>query len=401
MPTQRAARELGRALVKASGGGSLILPRIAPLGAFEAEQDGLLFEAPADALFEAPDAVSELTRRMVLARMIQAWGQALRGAIARIDSDGQLLFHAGEAPLVAGSPAQAFALAGDLGALIDDMIIEGVPWSRLEDSRPMISTPIGASRSIFSRSPSRNGRPISRRPASSIRPRAAPCWWRRKSARLKAGTRTALPIIIAGSTGTNRATADLIAAIARAPQGAVVLPDLDQSAGCEAASWRMIGARGLEEFIAGHPQAALFRLLGDIIEEQNAGGRAPSSGHAVAPPLRTRARYLSEALRPADSTDFWQRRGEALSDARASMKRWPIRRDHRSGRRNRSEALALAIAMRAALEIPGKTAALVSSDTQIATRVQGGAGAMGRRGRRIRPAKSSARPPPALSRGSR
>ena len=48
VPTQRAARELGLALVAAGGGASLILPRIAPLGAFEATQEGLLFEAPAD-----------------------------------------------------------------------------------------------------------------------------------------------------------------------------------------------------------------------------------------------------------------------------------------------------------------------------------------------------------------
>jgi inactivated superfamily I helicase len=35
VPTQRAGAALARALVTASGGHSLILPRIAPLGAFE------------------------------------------------------------------------------------------------------------------------------------------------------------------------------------------------------------------------------------------------------------------------------------------------------------------------------------------------------------------------------
>jgi ATP-dependent helicase/nuclease subunit B len=73
---------------------------------------------------------------MILAHLIQAWSQALRGAIARIESDGEFLFHASEAPLVAASPAQAFALAGDLAALIDDMIIEGVAWGRLDGLAP-------------------------------------------------------------------------------------------------------------------------------------------------------------------------------------------------------------------------------------------------------------------------
>ena len=55
VPTQRAARELGPALMEAAGGG-LVLPRIAPLGAFEATQDGLLFEEPSALFPDAPDA---------------------------------------------------------------------------------------------------------------------------------------------------------------------------------------------------------------------------------------------------------------------------------------------------------------------------------------------------------
>ena len=69
---------------------------------------------------------------MVLAQMTLAWGEALRGAIRRVDADGRLAFDEREAPLVAASPAQALALAGDLAALIDDMIIEGVPWEKLD-----------------------------------------------------------------------------------------------------------------------------------------------------------------------------------------------------------------------------------------------------------------------------
>jgi ATP-dependent helicase/nuclease subunit B len=360
VPTQRAARELGLALVKAGGGASLILPRIAPLGAFEATQEGLLFEAPTDFAVEAPDAISELSRRMILARMIQAWGQALRGAIARIDSDGQLLFHAGEAPLVAGSPAQAFALAGDLGALIDDMIIEGVPWDRLDGLAPgdfdaYWRITLDFLKIAIAQWPAHLAEVglVDQASRGALLVEA-------EIAALKAGAMQG-PIIIAGSTGTNRATARLIAAIARAPQGAVVLPDLDQA--LDEPSWRMIGAEG-SELIAGHPQAALFRLLG-IIE---AAREDVATLGAVAPKLQSRALFLSEALRPADSTDFWRKRGETLSDERVGEALAEVAIVEAAD--EIEEALALAIAMREALETPDKTAALISSDPQIAQRVK-------------------------------
>jgi ATP-dependent helicase/nuclease subunit B len=359
VPTRRAARELSLALVKASGGSSLILPRIAPLGAFEATQESLLFEESADPA-ETPAAVSELTRRMILARMVQAWGRALRGAIARIDSDGQWLFHATEAPLVAASPAQAFALAGDLGALIDDMTIEGVPWERLDGLAPDDFDAYWRITLDFLR----------------IAVAQWPAWLRENGlvdqaergamlvaaevARLTGGLAGG-PTIIAGSTGTNRATAQLIAAIAHSPQGAVVLPNLDD--GLDEPSWRMIGAED-SELIVGHPQAALFRLL-KIVEAERSDVRSLG---AVAPSLQRRARFLSEALRPADSTDLWRVRGSALSEGNIAEALNGIAILEAGD--EIEEALALAIAMREALEIPGKTAALVSPDLQITHRVK-------------------------------
>ena len=45
-----------------------------------------------------------------------------------------------EPALVATTPSQAYALAGDLAALIDDTIIEGVDWRKLETLAPGRST---------------------------------------------------------------------------------------------------------------------------------------------------------------------------------------------------------------------------------------------------------------------
>jgi ATP-dependent helicase/nuclease subunit B len=359
VPTQRAARELGHALVEASGGASLILPRIAPLGAFEATREGLLFEEPGDLGAEAPDSVSELTRRMILARLTRAWGEALRGAIARIDADGRMAFHPGEAPLVAASPAQAFFLAADLGALIDDMIIEGVDWARLAGLAPDNFDAYWRITLDFLKIA------IAQWPAwlaeHGLIDRAArsALLVSQEIARLDAGVMKG-PVIIAGSTGTNRATAQLIAAIARAPQGAVVLPDLDFA--LDEPSWRMIGGDG--ETIAGHPQAALFRLL-SIVQAERADVRELGE---VAPALQRRAKFLSEALRPADSTDLWRANdsmGAEIVDAALADITIIEAADEKE------EALALAIAMREALETPAKRAALISSDLPISRRVKG------------------------------
>ena len=92
-------------------------------------------EAEPPSLADRP-AVGELTRRMTLARLARAWGLALQGAIRRVDAAGRMAFDAREPPLVAASPAQAFALAGDLAALIDDVIIEGLDWARLDRLAP-------------------------------------------------------------------------------------------------------------------------------------------------------------------------------------------------------------------------------------------------------------------------
>ena len=54
VPTQRAAEALAEALLVASGERSLILPRIAPLGAFEPDEAATAFAAEATKLRRAP-----------------------------------------------------------------------------------------------------------------------------------------------------------------------------------------------------------------------------------------------------------------------------------------------------------------------------------------------------------
>ena len=362
VPTQRAAQALAKALLSASGARSLLLPRIAPLGAFEPDETATIFdpegeEVPRTAI---PPAVGALTRRHALATLTRAWGKALKGAIRQADADGRLIVDPAEPALVAATPAQAYALAGDLAALIDDMIIEGAPWTKLETLAPDLYDPYWRITLDFLKI-------------------AFAHWpeWLAERGLIDRAKRIALliedeikalegarrgPTIIAGSTGANRATARLIAAIARAPQGAVVLPGLDLD--LDARAWAMIGASDDASLgRAGHPQALLHRLIGAIgVTREDV-----TSLGSPTPALAARPAFLSEALRPAESTDLWRERGWTLSPlalAAAFQGVTSIVADNET-----EEGLALAIAMREMLETPGKTAALITPDPSIARRV--------------------------------
>ena len=295
VPTQRAAQALAKALLSASGARSLILPRIAPLGAFEPDEAAAAFAPESD---EAPrpalPAVGALTRRHALATLIRAWGLALRGAICTVGADGRLIVDPTEPALVAATPAQAYALAADLAALIDDMIIEGAPWAKIETLAPDAYDPYWRITLDFLKI-------------------AFAQWplWLAEHGLIDRAARIALliddeikalegaaprgPTIIAGSTGANRATARLIAAIARAPQGAVVLPDLDLD--LDDGAWAMIGADDDATLgLAGHPQSLMRRLIGAIGVKREDVAKLGSPS----PALAARSAFLTEALRPAE-----------------------------------------------------------------------------------------------------
>ena len=164
--------------------------------------------------------------------------------------------------------------------------------------------------------------------------------------------------MVAGSTGSSKATGRLIGAVSRLAQGAVVLPGLDQ--GLDEDAWTAVGVSGDDpDSVAGHPQAQLRRLLAEIGIERH--GVAPLGS---VPPWRAlRGTLVSEALRPAATTHLWHRLG---------------RQDHAAATRGivlieaadeREEALAIAVALREALETPG-TAALVTPDRTLARRVR-------------------------------
>jgi ATP-dependent helicase/nuclease subunit B len=344
LPTQRAARAFGQALIEVSRRDSLVMPRIVPLGVFAAEE-GEFSELEALSLDDRP-AVGDLERRMTLARLVAAWGRALKGAIRQVGADGRVETDPSEPPLVAATPVEALVLAGDLAALIDDMRIEGVGFERLGDIvgdqfDPYWKITLDFLKIAFEAWPAW----LTERGLAD-RAERTEVGVEREIARLA----TRGPTIIAGSTGTNRAIAKLIGAVARAANGAVVLPDLDHD--LDEPAWRLI-AEGEDPTAATHPQAALARLLRRIGVERKDVTPLGEPG--------ARARLMTEAMRPAESTHLWS---EAKIDVAALDRVALVEAEHEA-----EEALAIAAALRETLETPGRTAALVTPNPAISRRV--------------------------------
>jgi len=168
-------------------------------------------------------------------------------------------------------------------------------------------------------------------------------------------------VIAAGSTGSVPATAELLAAIAALPNGAVVLPGLDQ--GLDKGSWAAIGSDAGDPASAGHPQFGLKALLTKMRVTRDA-----VVALAEPPPgLAARNRVVSEAMRPAATTERWSDPPGlfVLADKDAALERVSLI----EAPNEREEALAVATLLRQTVETPGKVAALVTPDRGLARRV--------------------------------
>jgi ATP-dependent helicase/nuclease subunit B len=365
VPTRRAARALIDEFARALGRPATLLPRILPLGGLDATETSLLFE---DSGFESPLAealplaASDIWRRMQCARLTLAWAQAVRHAVVAIDRDGKPITDASETFLVGTSSIDAWHLAGALVDLIDELIIEDVAWEKLD---PLVLPEFDRYWRI-----TLDFLNIAMEQWPKILAEKNLVDTATRRMRLVAEQMRVIesggvegPVIAVGSTGSNRATARLLAAIARAPRGAVVLPGLDLT--LDDVTWQSIATDrdAKHESAFGHPQAGLHRLLpilgikrADVIEIGT-----------VAPALAARQRLVSETLRPAETTDHWRdyRAETPAHEIEAALEDVTLI----EAADDREEALALAIVLRHVLETPGATAALVTPNRDLARRV--------------------------------
>ncbi|HEY8382254.1 MAG TPA: double-strand break repair protein AddB [Microvirga sp.] len=352
LPTRRAARALALLIAERAGGDAQLLPRIVPLGeAEEAEFELLAGAMPDDEILVPP--VGPLERRLILTRLVQKWSAQVDREMLRLGADVPFL--------VPSSPADAVGLAGDLEALMDSFTTEGVPWDRLGSAVDMEFSEYFRITSAFVAIASEAWPAILRERQASDPAQRRTALLRAEVDRLRRGKATG-PVIAAGSTGSVPATAALLSAIAGLPNGAVILPGLDQ--GLDEASWTAISGDDGEHPTPGHPQAMLHRLLGQHLKIE----RSDVIALAQSPPaLAARERLLSEALRPAETTDGW---AAMTPDARKALAEAGCRGIALvEAADEREEALAIAIALREVLDHPGRTAALVTPDRALAARV--------------------------------
>ena len=308
------------------------------------------------------DACRSFTDHMVVG-IVPNHGQiqgALGGAIKNVDAQGRLVFDVSRQPLVAATPAEAWRLSADLAALIDEMTIEDIAWDRLKPLALGLHDDYWRITLNFLDIAIMQWPHVQAESDFMDPARRRAIFIDRECARIAEGE-DGRPVFAIGSTGTNRATARLLSAIARAPRGALVLPGLDQM--LDDASWEVIAAEPREGADAadGHPQAALRRLL-------RLCGVARTSVIALgqpSAPLARRAAFVSEALRPADTTDAWHRWRSENAGADPTLSMSLI-----EAADGREEALAIALVLRDCLETPARTGALVTPDRELAARVR-------------------------------
>ena len=335
LPTRRAARMLAGEMVgqaAQNGRDALLLPRIDTLGDLDEDMpDTLTASMAADDL---KPAIDQMARHFHLLPLVAAWAE-----------QGGLGGAAGETL----NPVKLSALVHDLESFLDQTQNEQARLEKLDTLAPEslaenwqhIVSLLNIVVRYWPAQLDEVGQmdPTARRNALLDRRRQN---WQ--------DTPPDYPILAAGSTGSIRATADLLTLIAGLPRGAVVLPGLDETA--SPALWQAIAKDEV------HPQYALAQLLHHMKTTPQAVKRFPASA-----PEAPRAALLNQALVPAAHTAQW-----------VNFER-PAKSDTLHGLTlieapdMRAEAGAIALAMREVLEHDTKTAALVTRDRNLARRV--------------------------------
>ncbi|HTV43792.1 MAG TPA: double-strand break repair protein AddB [Stellaceae bacterium] len=338
LPTRRAARSLREAFLRtvahgAEPGTPLLLPRMRPIGDLDADGLELIDATADDGALDLPPAIPELRRRMLLTRLVLQWG-ARRGGDALL-------------------PGQAATLAGSLARLLDTVATEGANFADLSGLAPPDLAEHWQTVRQFLEILPRHW-PAILAGEGALDPAERRNRLLRRQAALWRKVPPRDPVIAAGLTGGIAAMTELIAVVAGLKRGGVILAGLDRF--CDAPQWEAIA---IDE---AHPQHLLAMLLNDLgcapgdVRDWPAAAAPSSSRHSG------RARLISEAMRPAATTEAWRDLAPCTGEILAGLNRYDC-----AGAQQ--EALTVALLLRRKLEIPGATAALVTPDRELARRV--------------------------------
>ncbi|MFA7307505.1 MAG: double-strand break repair protein AddB [Hyphomicrobium sp.] len=347
LPTRRASRAAREAFLSVADASAIIMPRIRPIS--EGDDDrSLISSLSGDGLsgfaaLDQPPAIDPLDRTLVLMQLISHW----RATTAQSDADRSS----------GSTPSQAARLAAELGKLMDDIERENVSLSGIQNLVPETYAEHWQKTVDFLKIVTEFW-PAYLEANGMTSPEA-----RRNALILAEAERISKLepdeiVIVAGITGSIPATVELMRAVAARSSGAIVLPALDHT--LDDASWS-----GIVRDHPEHPQFGLKKLLDALGVERGAVLTLPGLASDAAD--RTRAAFVSEAMRPSSSTDQWHRYATTADKdqlgrglAGISLIEAPSAQD---------EAETVALILREAIETPGQTAALVSPDRVLARRV--------------------------------
>lgn len=335
LPNRRSQRTLHDAFLRASDGKPLLLPRMMAVG--DVDEDSLDVSSAADDALDLPPAISESERLFLLTRLslavsADAGGPSSLAAALRLSRE--------LARLIDSVHTERLDFA-DLPHLVPDDLAQH--WQHVLEFLKIITHQWPAVLEAMGRIDPADRR---NRLLSGLAQR-----WRT--------TPPTDPVIAAGTTGSVPATADLLSVVARLPQGAVILPGLDQS----------LTPEDRESLDPVHPQYLMARLLDHIGAAWDEVLPWPLSAvdKAIEKSRQPRIQLMRTALLPAERVGFWADYKEHLdSDHKATFK--GLRRMDFPGLRE--EAGVIALMMREALETPGRRAALVTPDRRLARLVQ-------------------------------
>ena len=344
LPSNRAVRTVTEAFIRHSGEG-LLMPRMAVVGDLDLDETlGPLLD-PIGAEADIPPAIDQTYRWLRIAEMIR-------------EERGD------RAPKGAGLLRMAY----DLGRTMDRLLVEEIGPEELLEDRVLdilgdLSEHWRESLRLFARIQTRWFAELTERGAVDPADRRNRLF--RHAVRRWKDNPPATPIVAAGVTSAAKAVAALLRRVARLPNGAVVLPDLDLSMSAEV--WDELGtagARGAEPPFSRsdavtHPQYHLKLLLNRMNVSRAEVQPWHRAGAGKGPPERSHA--ISSLFLPPEASKAWV-------DLPAERRRLSGVRLLESANPE-EEAQAIALLVREALETPEKRVAVVTPDRGLAGRV--------------------------------
>lgn len=325
LPTRRACQNLTDAFIRKRGLVPTVLPRILPIA--DVDEDEVFLTGHSELLEELSPQIDKTERSLIFTRLIMQkpdeWG------LGRI------------------SLAQAYALAQNLADLIDLACNENLDFSRISDIVP-------AEYAVHWQETLKLLEIITAYWPQILSERGSLDVVERRNQLLKAEislwkeSKTERKIVVAGTTATFPLLKELVETVRNLPNGEVYLYGVDNC--LDDKSW--------EDVDENHPQFELKELL-DYLKISRSS-LIQIGGKDFSP----REMFVAEAMRPATSSAHWRQLSSQPISAEAFQGLQFVNCDDL-----RQEAQAIALIIRHTLQTREKTAALVTTDRNLARRV--------------------------------